>query len=120
MPAHDFPKVKMPETDNSFKIRTTVLRNLIRKTVFAVSKDESRPVFTGCSFEIKGDKISLVATNTHRLALAVENLPDNYDNFDFVVPAETLRGLMLRIDPKVFFKIFNFYFRQCFYDRQIN
>ncbi len=100
MPAHDFPKVKMPETDNSFKIRTTVLRNLIRKTVFAVSKDESRPVFTGCSFEIKGDKISLVATNTHRLALAVENLPDNYDNFDFVVPAETLRGLMLRIDPK--------------------
>ena len=99
MAAGDFPKVKTPETDKSFKIRTTALRNLIRKTVFAVAKDDSRPIFTGCCFEIKGDKISLVATNTHRLALAVEQLNDAYTDCNFVVPAETLRGLMLRIDP---------------------
>ena len=100
MPANDFPKVKTPETDSSFKIRTTALRNLIRKTVFAVAKDETRPVFTGCAFELKGDKISLVATNTHRLALATESLNETYNDCNFVVPAETLRGLMLRIDPK--------------------
>ena len=100
MTASDFPKVKTPETDRSFKIRTTALRDLIRKTVFAVSKDNDRPIFTGCCFEIKGDKISLVATNAHRLALAAERLNDTYPNSNFVVPAETLRGLMLRIDPK--------------------
>ena len=100
MAAIDFPKVKTPETDNSFKMSTTTLRDLIRKTVFAVGKDESRPIFTGCCFEIKGNKISLVATNTHRLALAAEKLSDTYDECSFVVPAETLRGLMLRIDPK--------------------
>jgi len=100
MPAFDFPKVKTPETDNSFKIRTTVLRDLIRKTVFAVGKDEARPVFMGCCFEIKDGQISLVATNTHRLALAKENLPDSYSDCSFVVPSDTLRGLMLRIDPK--------------------
>lgn len=100
MSPDDFPKVKIPETDRSFKIRTTTLRDLIRKTIFAVSKDDSRPIFTGGGFEIKGDKISLVATNTHRLALAVEQLPDTYPNSSFVVPAETLRGIMLRIDPK--------------------
>ena len=96
----EFPKVKTPDTDNSFKIRTTVLRNLIQKTVFAVAKDETRPVFTGCAFQLEGDKISLVATNTHRLALAVEKLPEYYGDSNFVVPADTLRGLMLRIDPK--------------------
>ena len=100
MAAGDFPKVKTPETDNSFKIRTTALRNLIRRTVFAVAKDDSRPIFTGCCFEVKGDKISLVATNTHRLALAAEQLSDAYNDCSFVVPADTLRGLMLRIDPK--------------------
>lgn len=100
MTASDFPKVKTPETENSFKIRTTALRDLIRKTVFAVAKDETRPVFTGCCFELKGDQISLVATNTHRLALAKEQLPEAYTDCTFVVPAETLRGLMLRIDPK--------------------
>lgn len=100
MTAGDFPKVKTPETDKSFRISTTALRNLIRKTVFAVSKDDTRPVFTGCCFEIKGNKISLVATNTHRLALATEQLTNSYEECSFVVPAETLRGIMLRIDPK--------------------
>lgn len=99
MNADDFPKVKTPQTDNSFRIRTTVLRDLIRKTVFAVSKDDTRPVFTGCAFELKGDKISLVATNTHRLALAAAQLTESYGESAFVVPAETLRGIMLRIDP---------------------
>ena len=95
----DFPKVKTPETDYSFRIKTTVLKDLIRRTVFSVAKDESRPVFTGCCFEVRGDKISLVATNTHRLALANAILNDVYDDCTFVVPADTLRGLMMRIDP---------------------
>lgn len=100
MTATDFPKVKTPETDKSFRIRTTALRDLIRKTVFAVAKEESRPVFTGCCFEIKGGKISLIATNTHRLALATAQLTDVCDDCSFVVPADTLRGLLQRIDPK--------------------
>ena len=99
MAAVDFPKVKTPETVFSFRIRTTMLKDLIRRTVFAVGKDETRPIFTGCCFEIKGDKISLVATNAHRLALATERLSESYDECSFVVPAETLRGIMARIDP---------------------
>ena len=100
MASGDFPTVKTPETDNSFKIRTTVLRDLIRRTAFAVAKDDSRLIFTGCCIEIKGDKISMIATNAHRLALAKEQLAESYGDCSFVVPADTLRGLMLRIDPK--------------------
>ena len=99
MNAGDFPKVKTPETDRSFKIRTTVLRDLIKRTVFAVGKDDMRPIFSGCCFEIAGDKISVIATNTHRLALAKETLSESYEDCSFVVPAEALRGIMLRIDP---------------------
>lgn len=100
MNAVDFPKVKKPEAENSFKIRTTVLRDLIRKTVFAVSKDDTRPVFTGCGFEIKDKKISLVATNAHRLALATAPINEEYADCSFVAPAGALRGIMLKIDPK--------------------
>ena len=98
MKADDFPKVKTPETDRSFRIKTTALKNLIRRTVFAVAKDDARPIFTGCCFEIKDDSILLVATNTHRLALAKEKLSDSYEECSFVVPAETLRGIMSRLD----------------------
>ena len=100
MTASDFPKVKTPDTDKAFKIRTTTLRDLIRKVAFAAAKDNDRPIFTGGSFEIKDDKITLVATNTHRLALASEQLAEPYPEASFIVPADTLRGLMLRIDPK--------------------
>ena len=73
MAAEDFPKVKTPETDNSFKIRTTALRDLIRKTSFAVGKsDGDRPIFGGCCFELKGDTLAVIGTNTHRLALATK------------------------------------------------
>ena len=101
MAAGDFPTVKTPETDSSFKIRTTALKNLIRKTIFAVAggKEDKRPIFKGCCFEIKGDQISMIATNAHRLALAKEQLSENYEDCSFVVPADTLRGIMFRIDP---------------------
>lgn len=100
MSSADFPKVKTPETESSFNIRTNTLRDLIRKTVFAVAKDDTRPIFTGCCFEVRGDQISLVSTNTHRLALAKEELPEAFGDCSFVVPAETLRGLLSRIDPR--------------------
>lgn len=100
MSSADFPKVKTPETESSFNIRTNTLRDLIRKTVFSVAKDDTRPIFTGCCFEVRGDQISLVATNTHRLALAKEELPEAFGDCVFVVPADTLRGLLSRIDPR--------------------
>lgn len=100
LPVADFPKVKTPETDKNFRVQATALRNLIRKTVFAVAKDESRPIFTGGAFEISGEKISLVATNTHRLALASEKLTESYEPCSFIVPAETLRSLIMRLDPR--------------------
>ena len=87
------------ETARTFKILKRELGDLIRKTVFATAKDESRPVFTGALFEVKGDKISLVATNTHRLAFASKKLPEIYEDVSFVVPAETLRGLITKINP---------------------
>ncbi|MBR4643258.1 MAG: DNA polymerase III subunit beta [Selenomonadaceae bacterium] len=96
MEVSDFPKVKTPETARTFKILKRELGDLIRKTVFAAAKDESRPVFTGALFEVKGDKISIVATNTHRLAFASKKLPENYTDVSFVVPAETLRGLITK------------------------
>ncbi len=98
MPAGDFPKVKTPDTDKSFKVPSTVLSDLIRKTVFAVAKENDRPVFTGCCFEMKDNKITLVATNTHRLALAKAALEDSFEECSFIVPAETLRGLLNRLE----------------------
>ena len=91
MDAADFPKIKpLGEVTNRIKMRESVLKNLLRKTTFAASVDESRPIFTGVAFDIKDDTLSLVATNTHRIAIAKSRIV----NFDWqhyvVVPAKAL------------------------------
>lgn len=101
MNAEDFPKVKTPDTDNSFTIRAAALRDLIRKTAFSTMKlDTSRPIFNGVNFELDNGFVTLVATNTHRLASATDMLIDGKDKANFVVPDETLNGILSRISPK--------------------
>lgn len=96
----DFPKVKQPDADNSFKILGSLLHDLIKRTILAVATDDSRPIFTGVNVDIKGDTITLVATNTHRLALAKAKLPNSYPDCNFTVPAKTLSTVLSRINPK--------------------
>lgn len=96
----DFPKVKAPEGKRSFSLQAVALHEVLSRSVFAASKDDSRPVFTGVLFEFNDNLLTCVATDTHRLALAKTSLYDHCVEEPFVVPANTLRAIMNRIDPK--------------------
>ena len=96
----DFPQVKTIDTDKNFKLKSHVLKDLIRRTVFAAGKDDSRPVFTGCQFEIKDGAVSVMASDTLRFALAKETLEDACPDYKFIVPADTLNNLLIRLDDK--------------------
>ena len=43
----EFPELPKINVDNSIEIEQTTLKNMIRKTIFAVSTEENRPIFTG-------------------------------------------------------------------------
>ena len=94
MNAEDFPKVKTQEAFNSFKIKTSTLKNLIRKTAFACASDDSRPIFTGCCFEVNGTSVTMAATNTHRLAIMKETLSEDLGEMKFIIPASTLKDFL--------------------------
>lgn len=97
----DFPKIKAEEMPNTFKVRVPVLAELIRRTVYTVAKDESRPVFTGVNFIFRGEDITAVATDTHRLAFAKGKLAEDCGNiFEFVIRSDTLRDLSARLDSR--------------------
>jgi len=91
MNAYDFPKITSSEMPSSFKIKAAVFKNLIKKTAFACATDEVQPIYTGCLFESKGDTLTLVATNKHRMALASENFFNSEKDFRFVIPRDALR-----------------------------
>src|SRR5690349_18006167 len=47
LPAEEFPVLKPVSSESVLKVQDSVLRELIRKTVFACATDEARPIFTG-------------------------------------------------------------------------
>ena len=86
----EFPELPKIEIENSIEIDQTILKNMIRKTIFAVSTEESRPIFTGCLFEVENNKLTLVSVDGFRLALRSVFLNKQSNNFKAVIPGKTL------------------------------
>ncbi len=100
--AEDFPKIR-PQQDftNSFKIRVAALKNLIRCSTFACARDkQAAPMFLGCSVNLSGSDITFVGTNTHRIAIAKDEILENEGDFQCIIPSKTLNDLSSMLDVK--------------------
>lgn len=67
-PAEDFPVVPEVQQGTEITVSSATLKEMIRLTAFAASKEESRSLLMGVLFEARGNTLTLVATDTHRLA----------------------------------------------------
>lgn len=79
MAAEEFPR--LPKEENAPMVKATgeVLLEMIRKTSFAISTDETRYILNGVFFEPRdGGKVRMVATDGHRLALIERDVPGNF------------------------------------------
>ena len=90
MNPEEFPELPKINIENSVEMDQKILKSMIRKTIFAVSMEENRPVFTGCLFEILDNKINVVAVDGFRLAWASNYLEKNNNDFKAVIPGKTL------------------------------
>lgn len=64
----NFPALPQFPSDSAIQIPAGVLRNLIAKTIFAISNEESRYTLNGALLVLKTESITMVATDGHRLA----------------------------------------------------
>jgi DNA polymerase-3 subunit beta len=69
LPEEEFPRFPESGAGKALKIEQAVLRDMLKKTAYAVSNDETRYVLNGVFMGFKGDKITVVATDGRRLAL---------------------------------------------------
>ena len=86
----DFPELPEINVENSIEIEQNTLKDMISKTIFAVSTEENRPIFTGCLFEVKNNKLNVVAVDGFRLAWKSKFLQSNTKDFSAVIPGRTL------------------------------
>src|SRR5262245_19409989 len=64
----NFPALPLFPAESAMQIPAQVLRNLIAKTIFAISNEESRYTLNGALLVLKPESITMVATDGHRLA----------------------------------------------------
>jgi DNA polymerase-3 subunit beta len=66
----NFPAVPGFPDELAIKLPAAVLKDLIARTIFAVSNEESRYTLNGALMVLKAESITMVATDGHRLAHA--------------------------------------------------
>lgn len=90
----DYPSFPEFEGERILTLPEDLLGQLIRQTVYACSTDESRPLFTGVFMEKKGQHITCVGTNTHRLAIKSAD-PETADDSEYslLIPARVLKEI---------------------------
>jgi DNA polymerase-3 subunit beta len=98
LPAEDFPR--FPEVEGEpAELPAAPLRETINRVARAASRDEARPVLTGVLVTVEGDQMTMVATDSYRLAVKTTTLETSVaERLEANVPARALRELARLIE----------------------
>ncbi|MDL2300096.1 DNA polymerase III subunit beta [Clostridiaceae bacterium OttesenSCG-928-D20] len=92
--AEDYPELPTIEPDSSIILSQKALKNMIGKTIFAVSDNESKPVYTGSLFKIVNNQIEVVSVDGYRIAVCRDEInSEERLNLEFIVPGSALKDL---------------------------
>ncbi len=90
--AEDFPSLpSVTNVGNSVKMESGILKEVISQVAFAASTDETRPVLTGIFANFQGDKVTMAAADSFRLAVRTASLAGEASNaFSVLLPARAM------------------------------
>ena len=91
--AEDYPELPVFDRENGVSLPQGILKKMINECSFAISTNESRPVYTGALFELENSVLNIVAVDGYRLALRRETVEGYGDDCRFIVPGTALSDL---------------------------
>jgi DNA polymerase III subunit beta len=94
LPRDDFPVIAEGELPTRFELPAATLRQIIEKTRFAISSEETRYYLMGIFLHIVDDQLRAAATDGHRLARVTVAKPDGADGMpDVIIPRKAVAEL---------------------------
>jgi len=87
----EFPAIGDGATTGWLTLDGKVLRDMLTQTTFAISHDESRYALNGVLLAVQDKELRMVATDGHRLALAVRQLPVAGSAISGIVPRKAVQ-----------------------------
>ncbi|MGA3119234.1 MAG: DNA polymerase III subunit beta [Polyangiaceae bacterium] len=94
MPGEDFPPLPAPaEGSPSLALDVEVLEELITKTYFSISGDETRAHLNSALFEWDGDLVRMVTTDGHRLSKMEVRVTGRQASATMLIPLKAIHEL---------------------------
>ena len=97
LPREDFPTLPEASTAPTATLPRSALREMVSKTQFAITGEDTRYFLNGALFVLRPDSMSLVATDGHRLALVTvprdPKASKDADEIKAILPKKTLGEL---------------------------
>lgn len=90
---NEYPKLPEAEGTDTIKVQAPALAQAISKTIFASSNDELRLAMTGVYFQVDFSKLTLVATDAHKLVKYTFTDISSEVSTSFIVPKKALNLL---------------------------
>ena len=94
----EFPSFPTVSFDDAWKMTSGDIQNLINHVAFAASTEESRPILNGVLWEMREDRMRMVATNGHRLA-KMDIAVSGGSAADLIVPPKALEQIRRLFGP---------------------
>ncbi|MFT3712780.1 MAG: DNA polymerase III subunit beta [Archangium sp.] len=100
MAPEEFPKLPKEESGHAVKLTGATILEMIKKSSYAISNDETRYILNGVFFEPRENgKVRMVATDGHRLALVERELSGDFKlKSGVIIPRKGLFELKRLLD----------------------
>lgn len=85
----EFPSPPILDDSKDISMPFPDFKRMVKQTLFAVSKSDTRPVLTGVHLSMENGRFSCTATNSHRLAFS-RGIVDSRETVSCVVPFAAL------------------------------
>lgn len=93
----DYPNIDFVSLDNPLTLAADKLRNIIKRTVFATSSSEKKPILTGVHLKLEENTLTGIATDSFRLSQTLMSV-EEYNPFKITVPNKSLEELLRALD----------------------
>jgi len=95
LPKKDFPILPEIKTEKEIILSQKNFNDMIKKTIFSVSSDETRYVLNGVLLSGEKDIIRMVSTDGHRLSFIEKKINNIYEEkLNNIIPAKALNELV--------------------------
>ncbi len=93
IPAEEFPELPKLTDSTQFSMAGSVLKSMIRQTLFAIAESDAKLIHQGSLFNLENGMMDVVSVDGYRLAVRREPVEFS-DSLDFVVPGKTLSEIL--------------------------